>query len=79
MIIAFFHASDGYIASSNIQPADNPRFVIGDIVNIRHTNHNGILDNFTYEIIDIEHDLLKDMCIPHRIIYTVRLCQRTEK
>ena len=79
MTIAFFHAPDCYIASSNIHPADNPRYVKGDIINLRHTNHNGILDNFTYEIIDIEHDLLKDMCIPHRIIYTVRLCQRTEK
>lgn len=79
MTIAFFHAPDGYIAASDIHPADNPRYVKGDIINLRHINHNGILDNYTYEIIDIRHDIVKDMCIPYRIIYIVELCQQKKK
>lgn len=79
MTIAFFHPADGYIAASDIHPADNPRYVKGDIINVRHTNHNGILDNFIYEIIDIRHDIEPDDCIPHRIVYIVQLCQRKKK
>ena len=79
MIIAFFHPSDGYIASSNIHPADNPRYVKGDIINLKHTNHNGVFDVFSYEVIDIRHDIDKDNCIPGRIVYTVRLWQNKKK
>ena len=79
MTIAFFHAPDGYIASSNIHPADNPRFVKGDIVNIQHTNHNGIFDTFSYEVTDIRHDIDNNNCIPSRIIYIVRLWQNKRK
>ena len=49
MTITFFHPADGYIASSNIHPADNPRYednkdIIKDIlIGMEKTDGNYVI------------------------------------